>query len=140
MEFELQCMFCDAKSVVDADSGRWVSMYDFPRAVGDAFCPDHALAQEWFDAQCSGCVGGFPGCSFSAVMEGVAPLAQEWMDSVVSGVCPNRTNGTMRFDTARPELGMLHLDLSKVSTVGIAVLDAVQDYRRVYERYLREEK
>ena len=136
MKITLSCCLCDNSYTAQIEKPiGWRSRYE-PIELEDedhCFCPDHAIIAEWTQDQCSGCVGGWGDCSFwkdFAFKENL--LTEEDHQSIQSGICPRRTNGTLFVNTKDKTID--NVDLSDRSSVesGRALSNAIKEYVEKY--------
>lgn len=128
-------ILCDAVVEIETPAG-WMQRndtLDFGEDSSYLFCPDHVNQGLWFDAQCSGCVAGFPDCglgrSFGYALKDQITNAQ--LATIESGICPFRVNGSFMFSR---DTGFVSDDLSDRATTegGMDVADAIRQYLAKY--------
>lgn len=133
---DLCCAFCPAeiKPVIELPEG-WALRHDeVPGCDGGAFCPEHSGAASFLEAQCPGCVGGWPECRlFRSITTPEDPLEEIDFARMREGRCPRRVNGTSSFV---PGMGFQVIDLSDPATpeAGAAMETAIRDYLHAYDQ------
>lgn len=133
-DVEQTCAFCNAKAqfTIRYPAGWAIKDGEFVELnEGTVFCPKHAKAQEFFDAQCPGCVAGWPDCPFfNAIAHPGDPLDEKDFNRIRSGFCPRRVNGTTVFGPA----GMESIDLSEPAPqdAAEAIATGVEQYLKLY--------
>jgi hypothetical protein len=104
------------------------------------YCPEPACkAQDrWFDSQCPGCVGYFPGCSLGEIFRSKTKEFTEEQEIVIkNGRCPCRTNSTLFVNNTPDELFEIKLlDLSEQAedADGVLFLNALKSAMRRWRR------
>lgn len=132
-KIELSCCFCSAGYSVEFTPPRgWADKLDFEIDVDErCFCPDHADAAEFLDAQCPGCVGGWGDCPlYRAFAFQRLTLTTDEFARIEDGFCPRRVNGTSMIQSGTIE----SLDLSDQASEesGRAMARAIKDYCNEY--------
>lgn len=92
------------------------------------FCPEHSPIQEWANAQCPGCVGGWGDCNLwrDFAYERQRSLSEGDLSLIRKGICPRRTNGSIEIVN-----GVIQqFDMSNIAPVGSgdAFADAILAY------------
>jgi hypothetical protein len=139
MKFEMQCLFCGEKNTIEVDTQGWETRYCPEQEfwMDDFICPKHIGAKEWLEAQCPGCVEGFPDCSFTRKMDGrKESFTENDFAQIRCGVCPVRYNGT--FGLGPNGFEDLHLDSAASTEAGKAMDEAVSVYIENATRWLEE--
>ena len=100
-----------------------------------ALCPKHAPVRAWEDAVCGGCAGGWTDCSlWRAFAYKSWGLTNEQLETIRSGHCPFRTNGTFGVTFGNAGAQIEELDMSKRATpeAGQAMYDALLEWKAIY--------
>ena len=132
MKVEITCCMCSSTYESHIPDNGWKTRYDAV-ATEDGFCPGHSKIAEWCNDQCAGCVGGWMDCSLwkDFAYDNSPGLAEKDYQSIESGICPRRVNGTFSFSR---ETGIEQIDLSDraESESGKALAQAIREY---WEKY-----
>lgn len=93
---EVYCCFCDKNVGQEIDIPGFDALND--SFCGENwFCEEHAKILEFLHEQCSGCVGMWGDCSmWRSIGYPEETLTQSEINTIRSGYCPKRTNGTLR--------------------------------------------
>lgn len=135
---KIQCdgILCDNEFEINLPG--WLCRNDDIELGGDSsylFCQRNECQEQakWFDAQCPGCVTGFPECGLGRSFghSDSKGLTAEQEKQIRAGTCPFRINGSFGFSR---ETGFqeLHLDEPAVAGPGDAVVDAIHAYLEKY--------
>lgn len=105
-----------------------------------SFCPEHAAAEPFAQAQCPGCVEGWGDCRLWYAIErrrGHGFTEQDFQ-KIREGICPKRSNGTFSFQPENKKDGIqaMHLHNPAPPGSGQALLDAIRDYQEHYKEYI----
>lgn len=106
----------------------WTGEYD---TEGWIYCPECKLQEQWFGAVCPGCVGSYPDCELSkSFVYKRRTITQDQLDTIKSGVCPFRTNGTSMITKS----GIQSFDLSEKAPEGSgdAIANGIMRYCEEY--------
>ena len=126
MKVNLQCFFCKNHIEKIIDVPGWEIHYG-EVDIGDAFCPIHALANEFLNDVCAGCVDAWPGCAFYKSLTDLRKFEDEDLLKIAEGKCPKRCNGTLAVDNATKTFKNVDIS-SKPSEEAIkGMLKAVKD-------------
>lgn len=134
IEVEINCCLClkKYKTKIELPDG-WAMRYG-GISEDNGFCPEHKKVQEFAEAQCSGCVGGWGDCSLWSAFaySGRKTLTEEDFRIMRTGRCPKRTNGTLSFNSETREMKKINLSEVAESGAGIALEKAIKDYWKRY--------
>lgn len=113
MNINLCCGFCSSKRTLRVVAEGWKVRYD-ALTNENAMCPEHSVIADFFDAQCPGCVAGWPNCGLHDSFAWCdrdnhgrperRPLDEKERAYLLAGGCPRRVNGSMSFNTATREI------------------------------------
>lgn len=131
LEVCLSCGLCEERHErkIPMPKG-WDSRY---RSVSDehAFCPEHASISTFADSQCPGCVGGWGDCPlWQAFAYRTLDLTADDFQTLETGVCPKRVNGTMFFKNGK--ISHINLREPPVVDAGKALAKAIRAYAIKY--------
>lgn len=141
MKIELLCAFCRETFTTEIELLGWAVRYS---SIGEehAFCPKHALVEDFFSAQCTGCVGGWSDCSFHRDLYSEPTRIEEKdMAMIRSGFCPRRTNGSfMLGPSAGGRLESFNISDQASAESGEALVNAILDLRAYLKQIATREK
>ena len=128
-------IMCDSEQTFDLPE--WTSRIgiDYGGDSSYLYCGKAECKQqeEFFGAQCPGCVAGYPECGLGRAFAYSSSngLTNAERAAVRTGVCPFRVNGTFSFSR---DTGFQTENLSDVapSAAGLAVLAAIDAYMAKY--------
>ena len=135
-KIEVSCCLCGEKHIGEYEIPEgWGFRYNGDAAIEDAFCPAHKIIEQWCDAVCPCCVGGWMDCSFwRSFAYNKWEFTQKDLDIIKSGYCPRRTNGTMAVQRTESGIHISHPDLSDRAPreTGVALVNAILEYWNKY--------
>ena len=129
MKIIIHCCLCEKKYEQEINSPSGWSGVEYLEEEW-AFCPDHAVIEEFSNSQCPGCVGGWGDCGLwtGFAYERRRNLTEADLGMIRVGVCPRRVNGTLTFNSTDKKL--MNVDLSEKASTdsGTALEKSIRDY------------
>lgn len=139
IKIELTCTFHnDANDYVEVEIPDGWNVRHSGIDMEEAFCPEHAKAEDWLSQVCPGCVGGWGDCplyrgfAYERKYTQDNPVSRDDLAVIETGVCPKRVNGTfMRFED---DDHLTSIDISDRATTeaGKAMADGIRTYWEHY--------
>jgi hypothetical protein len=134
----IQCdgILCDSEYSLEI--GDWSGDFESEGNGHYIYCshPDCQAQDEFFGAQCSGCVEGFGDCQLGKafLFSYRRTLTEKQLRVIEAGVCPLRTNGTLGMRVTAAGIAVEDLDLSERAPEGSGkiVADVIRRYIAKY--------
>lgn len=136
LKLNIHCCFCTEvhTEVVQMPDG-WAYQYEGADLEQSGFCPKHSSVEPFTTHQCIGCVSGWGECGLwksFAYASGSRTISEDQLDTLRTGVCPFRINGTFTTNIAEGvEWQTINLSEEAVEA-GSALADAIVEYMETY--------
>ncbi len=131
MNFFCRCSLCpnEIEQEISLPTGWVISDIDNESLYN--FCPEHNIIDNFRQAQCTGCVGGWGECQlWRSFAYGKNTLTKDDFNSIENGICPKRTNGTGMISSS----GVERINLSDKASIesSKAFSEAIKNYIKLY--------